>query len=182
MGSPHPRAEPFRAALDIEASGDLALRLGTARLGVVRPGVARPSAGGTWERGVPGDWLARLIEDWRAFDPLTLQARLDRLTHLRAEVDGISVHLVHAPGAGPDPLPLVLTHGWPSSFLEYLALLPLLTDPAAHGGDPADAFTVVLPSLPGFGFSGPPPPGGLTYEQVAELWHTIMAGALGNRN
>ena len=187
MGSPHPRAEPFRAALDIEASGDLALRLGTARLGTARlggarPGMPRPAAdGGTWERGVPGDWLARLIEDWRAFDPLILQARLDRLTHLRAEVGGISVHLVHAPGTGPDPLPLVLTHGWPSSFLEYLTLLPLLTDPAAHGGDPADAFTVVLPSLPGFGFSGPPPPGGLTYEQVAELWHTIMAGALGYR-
>ena len=98
MGSPHPRAQPFRAALDIEASGDLALRLGTARLGQ-----ARLAAGGdAWERGVPGDWLARLIEDWRAFDPLTLQARLDRLTHLRAEVDGISVHLVHAPGAGPE--------------------------------------------------------------------------------
>ena len=117
MGSPHPRAEPFRAALDIEASGDLALRLGTARLGTARlggarPGTPRPAAdGGTWERGVPGDWLARLIEDWRAFDPLILQARLDRLTHLRAEVGGISVHLVHAPGTGPDPLPLVLTHG-----------------------------------------------------------------------
>jgi hypothetical protein len=96
MGSPHPRAEPFRAAVDIEASGDLALRLGTARLGGARPGAARPAAdGGTWERGVPGDWLARLIEDWRAFDPLILQTRLDRLTHLRAEVDGISVHLVH---------------------------------------------------------------------------------------
>jgi len=101
MGSPHPRAEPFRAALDIEASGDLALRLGTARLSTARPDAARPGTGrvgadrvgadgvtpergDSWERGVPGDWLARLIEDWRAFDPLTLQARLDRLTHLRA--------------------------------------------------------------------------------------------------
>src|SRR5579863_5474076 len=111
MAYPHARAEPFRAALDIEAWGELALRLGTARL---------PPAGGTWESGVPGDWLARLIEDWRAFDPLALQARLDRLRHLRADVGGVSVHLVHAPGAGPDPLPLVLTHGWPSSFLEYL--------------------------------------------------------------
>ena len=156
----------------LEASGDLALRLGTARL---------PAGGDTWERGVPADWLARLIEDWQAFDPLTLQARLDRLTHLRAEVDGVSVHLVHAPGTGPDPLPLVLTHGWPSSFLEYLTLLPMLTDPAAHGGDAADAFSVVLPSLPGFGFSGPPPPGGLLHQQVAELWHEIMTGALGYR-
>ena len=128
MASPHPRAEPFRAALDIETLGDLALRLGTARLA--------PGTGKTWERGVPGAWLAGLITDWRAFDPLILQARLDRLTHLRADIDGVTVHLVHAPGTGPDPLPLVLTHGWPSSFLEYLAVLPLLTDPAAHGGEP----------------------------------------------
>src|SRR5262249_56848505 len=82
---------------------------------------------------------------------------------------------------GPGPFPLVLTHGWPSSFLEYLALLPLLTDPAAHGGNPRDAFTVVLPSLPGFGFSGPPPPGGLVPAQVAELWHTVMTDVLGYR-
>ena len=115
MASPHPRAEPFRAALDIEASGDLALRLGTARLpaggGADRASTAAAKSGTAWVRGVPGDWLARLIEDWRAFDPLTLQARLDRLTHLRAEVDGVSVHLVHAPGTGPDmPFPATLLH------------------------------------------------------------------------
>src|SRR4029077_14021461 len=109
------------------------------------------------------------------------QTRPARPPPLRPEADGVSVHLVHAPGTGPDPLPLILTHGWPSSFLEYLTLLPLLTDPAAHGGDPADALTVVLASLPGFGFSRPPPPGGLTYPQVAELWHTIMTGVLGYR-
>src|SRR5215471_14973543 len=85
MASPHPRAEPFRAALDIETLGDLALRLGTARLA--------PGTGRTWERGVPGAWLAGLITDWRAFDPLILQARLDRLNHLRADIDGVTVHL-----------------------------------------------------------------------------------------
>ena len=141
------RAEPFRAELDGAALADLARRLGTARL------TARHDS--TWERGVPGSWLAGLIAGWRAFDPLRLQARLDQLTHLRAEVGGIAVHLVYAPGSGPDPLPLLLTHGWPSSFLEYLDLLPLLTDPGGHGGQAADAFTVVAPSLPGFGFSGP---------------------------
>src|SRR5262249_56727760 len=134
--------------------------------------------GGRGEGGGPGPWPAGLTPDWRAFAPLILQARLDRLTHLRADIDGLAVHLVHAPGTGPDPFPLVLTHGWPSSFLEYLALLPLLTDPAAHGGDPRDAFSVVLPSLPGFGFSRPPPPGGLVHEQVAELWHTVMTAVL----
>ena len=109
------------------------------------------------------------------------QARLDRLTHLRASLDGQLVHLVHMPGRGPDPMPLLLTHGWPGSFCEYLDLLPLLTDPQAHGGDPGDAFTVVVPSLPGFGFSAPPPPGGLTHSAVAALWHRLMADGLGYR-
>ena len=88
----------------------------------------------TWERGTPEGWLAGLIADWQVFDPFALQARLDQLLHLRVVVDGIAVHVVYAPGTGPDPLPLLLTHGWPSSFLEYLELLPLLTDPAGHGG------------------------------------------------
>jgi pimeloyl-ACP methyl ester carboxylesterase len=167
------RAEPFRPELDRDALADLARRLEAVRL---------PSpADGTWERGVPGSWLAGLIADWRVFDPLRLQARLDTLTHLRVEVGGIAVHVVHAPGTGPDPLPLLLTHGWPSSFLEYLDLLPLLTDPAGHGDAAADAFTVVAPSLPGFGFSGAPPAGGLTHEQVAELWYQIMTSTLGYR-
>ena len=130
---------------------------------------------------MPASWLGRLIADWRAFDPGRLQVRLDGLTHLRVVVGGVAVHLVHAPGTGPGPMPLLLTHGWPSSFLEYLELLPLLTDPARHGGRAADAFTVVAPSLPGFGFSGPPPAGGLTHEQVAELWYEIMTGVLGYR-
>lgn len=108
MAASHPRAEPFRAALDIAALGDLALRLGAARLGPVWLGSAGlgpaglPADGGTWERGVPADWLARLIGDWRSFDPLALQARLDRLTHLRAEVGGLAVHLVHARGTGAE--------------------------------------------------------------------------------
>ena len=78
-------------------------------------------------------------------------------------------------------MPLLLTHGWPGSFCEYLDLLPLLTDPQAHGGDPGDAFTVVVPSLPGFGFSAPPPSGGLTHSAVAALWHRLMADGLGYR-
>jgi pimeloyl-ACP methyl ester carboxylesterase len=77
-------------------------------------------------------------------------------------------------------LPLVLTHGWPGSFCEYLELIPLLTDPQAHGGSAADAFTVVIPSLPGFGFSAPPPAGGMTAEQVAGVWHRLMAEGLGH--
>jgi pimeloyl-ACP methyl ester carboxylesterase len=171
MTSAATHAEPFRPVLDGRALDDLAERLRTARIPA--------GADSTWERGTPGDWLSELIADWRAFDPLALQARLDQLTHLRVEAGGVAVHVMHAPGTGADPLPLLLTHGWPSSFLEYLELLPLLTDPAGHGGAAADAFSVVALSLPGFGFSGPPPPGGLVHEQVAELWYQVMAGALG---
>jgi pimeloyl-ACP methyl ester carboxylesterase len=166
-------AASFRPELDRGALADLARRLAAVRL----PG----RDAGAWERGVPGDWLARLIADWRAFDARRLEARLDKLTHLRVEVGGIAVHVVHARGTGPDPMPLLLTHGWPSSFLEYLDLLPLLTDPGGQGGQAVDAFTVVAPSLPGFGFSGPPPAGGLTHEHVAELWYQIMTGTLGYR-
>jgi pimeloyl-ACP methyl ester carboxylesterase len=166
-----PRAGPVRVVLDSVAVEELAQRLRAARLPLER--------GGTWERGTPGSWLAELAADWQAFDPAALQAWLDKLTHLRVEVDGTAVHMVHAPGTGPDPLPLLLTHGWPSSFLEYRTLLPLLTNPAGNGAAAADAFTVVMPSLPGFGFSGPPPAGGLTHEQVAELWYQMMTGALG---
>jgi hypothetical protein len=173
MASGAARAQPFRAVLDGAALADLARRLRTARLPA--------GTGGSWDRGVPGGWLAGLIAGWRDFDPAALQHRLDRLTHLRVAAGGIAVHVVHAAGAGPDPLPLLLTHGWPGSFLEYLELLPLLTDPAGHGGAAADAFSVAVPSLPGFGFSGPPPPGGLVHEQVAELWYQVMAGGLGYR-
>lgn len=77
-------------------------------------------------------------------------------------------------------MPLLLANGWPSSFFEYLGVLPLLTDPGAHGGDPADAFTVVAPALPGFGFSSPPPPGGVSGARVADMWDRLMTNGLGH--
>jgi pimeloyl-ACP methyl ester carboxylesterase len=165
--------EAVRVQLDDVALGDLRRRVAASRL--------PPEDGGGWERGVPRPRLADLLADWQRFDTAAFQARLDRLAHLQAVVGGQVIHLVHAPGRGPAPLPLVLTHGWPSSFCEYLDILPLLTDPGAHGGDPGDAFTVVAPSLPGFGFSGPPPAAGLTADAVARLWHRLMSDGLGYR-
>jgi len=135
--------------------------------------------GAAWDRGVPRGWLDALLEDWRVFDTDALQLRLDALRQQRAEVAGISLHLVHAEGCGPNPLPLLLTHGWPGSFLEYLPILPLLCDPGAHGADPADAFTVIVPSLPGYAFSGSPPATGMTVRQIARLWHQLMTVGLG---
>jgi pimeloyl-ACP methyl ester carboxylesterase len=165
--------EGVRVMLDPAMLGELRRRLTAARL--VR------GDGGGWERGAPRQWLADLLASWQQFDTSAFQARLNRLAHYQATADGQEIHFVHEAGAGPAPLPLVLTHGWPGSFCEYLDLLPLLTDPAAHGADPGDAFTVIVPSLPGFGFSGPPPAGGLTADAVAVLWHRLMAEGLGYR-
>jgi pimeloyl-ACP methyl ester carboxylesterase len=160
-----------RLILAGDALRDLPDRLANARIG--------PDLGSGWERGVPSRWLEDLLEDWRHFAPDALQLQLDGLRQQGAEVHGQRLHVVHAPGRGPNPLPLLLTHGWPGSFLEYSKLIPLLSDPGAHGADPADAFTVIVPSLPGYGFSGPPPPCGLTGREVARLWHALMAAGLG---
>lgn len=165
--------EPVRVGFDAAVLDDLGRRLSAARLA---------TGGGTVrEQGVPRSWLAGVLADWQRFDTAAFQTRLDRLAHSRAVVDGQVIHLVHEPGRGPAPLPLLLTHGWPGSFCEYLDIMPLLTDPGAHGGDPGDAFTVVAPSLPGFGFSGPVPAGGLTADAVAGLWHRLMGEGLGYR-
>lgn len=135
--------------------------------------------GSGWEQGIPVGWLRGLLDDWREFDHARLQHRLDGLRQLRAQLGRQTLHVVVAAGQGPDALPLLLTHGWPGSFLEYLELLPLLSDPGANGGDPADAFTVIVPSLPGFGFSGPPPLSGWTGREVAALWYALMSSGLG---
>jgi pimeloyl-ACP methyl ester carboxylesterase len=165
-------ADQIRVELDQVALDDLAGRLARTRLS--------PSSTETWERGTPTPWLADLIADWRAFDPGRLQDTLDRLTHLEVTLDDLTIHAVHAPRSDGTGVPLLLTHGWPSSFLEYEALLPLLTDPPSSSATPApDAFDVVVPSLPGFGFSGAPPEDGLDHGAVAEIWHRLMAEVLG---
>ena len=131
------------------------------------------------ERGISGPWLEELLEDWKGLNGTTFPHSTSGLTHLSANIDGQRVHLAMAEGRGPNPTPLLLCNGWPSSFYEYLDVLPLLTDPAAHGGTAQDAFTVVIPTMPGFGFSAPPPPGGLTAAQIGEMWHALMTEGLG---
>jgi pimeloyl-ACP methyl ester carboxylesterase len=132
-----------------------------------------------WERGTPARWISELIRDWSNFDPAILQDWLDELTHVQVTIAGVRIHAVVASGAPGESIPLLLTHGWPGSFLEFLPLIPLLVDPTSYGADPADCFTIVAPSLPGFGFSGTPPIGGLTHDQVAEMFHELMTAVLG---
>ncbi len=132
-----------------------------------------------WSHGVPTEFLDRLVDHWRtAYDWRAEEARLNTWNHYRSDIDGTTVHFVHEPGKGPDPLPLVLTHGWPWTFADYRALVGPLTDPAAYGGDSADAFDVVIPSLPGFGFSNPARPD-LNFWKAADLWVRLMVDRLG---
>jgi pimeloyl-ACP methyl ester carboxylesterase len=109
--------------------------------------------------------------DWRA-----QERAMNKFAHFRAEVEGLGLHFIHERGKGPEPIPLILTHGWPSSFAEMLKIIPLLTDPEAHGAGPQDSFDVVVPSVPGFGFSDRPVQRGMTRSRVADLWVQLMAG------
>jgi pimeloyl-ACP methyl ester carboxylesterase len=134
-------------------------------------------AGAGWAYGASLAAMRDLVEHWRArFDWRERERAINAFAHYRAEVDGFGVHVVHARGRGPDPIPLLITHGWPSCFYEMLPLTAMLSDPAAHGGDPADAFDVVVPSVPGYGWSDRPTRPGFDYRRVADLWARLMAG------
>lgn len=133
--------------------------------------------GAGWDYGVPAAFLRDLVAYWRTgFDWRSVERRLNAFPNFRAEVAGIGVHFIHVRGEGPNPLPLLLTHGWPSTCYEFLPLIPLLTDPAVHGGDPTDAFDVVVPSVPGHGFSDRPTTPSFEDRRVAGLWVDLMAG------
>lgn len=129
-----------------------------------------------WEDGTSLSFMKRLVGEWRdRFDWRAQEERLNRLPNQMVTVDGQDIHFVHQRGTGPSPMPLILTHGWPGSFTEMEHMIPLLADPGAHGGDPADAFHVVVPSLPGYGFSPAPKRAGVNTSEIAKFWHSLMA-------
>ncbi len=128
-----------------------------------------------WSQGVPLAYLKDLCRYWAgSYDWRATEARLNALTQFRTEIDGLGIHFVHVRSANPDALPLVITHGWPGSIVEFSKVILPLTDPAAHGGDPADAFHVVCPSLPGYGFSDRPPRPGWNVQRIARAWMQLM--------
>jgi pimeloyl-ACP methyl ester carboxylesterase len=166
--------ERFRVAVPEATLDDLAERLARTRW----PGALD---GTGWEDGTSLAFLRDLVDWWQdGFDWRAQEAAINRFPQFRATVDGVGLHFVHVRGKGPAPLPLVLTHGWPSTFYELLPLVPLLTDPAGHGGDAADAFDVVIPSLPGYGFSDPLQGRG-SANRVPQLWAALMADVLDYR-
>lgn len=128
-----------------------------------------------WERGVPADYLQELAEYWRtSFDWRTQEARLNAFPQFTTVIDGQTIHFLHVQSPEPDATPLILSHGWPGSVVEFLDTIGPLTDPRAHGGDPADAFHVVIPSLPGFGFSMPLSDTGWNPERIAAAFAELM--------
>ena len=164
--------EPFEIAVPQSTLDDLATRLAAARFDPAG------ASADDWEAGVSPRYLRALVDHWRTgFDWRACEARLNAWPHFRATVGGTTVHFVHQRGRGDAPLPLLLTHGWPDSFLRFEKLIPLLVDPAAHGGDAGDAFDVVVPSLPGYGFSGRAGQEGIFH--AGDLLHALMTGELG---
>ena len=158
----------FQIPFSQTAVDDLRDRLGRTRWPDEVPGSG-------WEYGLDLHFLKEICGYWRdEFDWRAQVEKLSELQHYRYASGSGGIHFIHERGRGPDPIPLILTHGWPGSFVEMLRVLPRLTDPAAYGADPADAFHVVVPSLPGFGFSDRPVDRGINSFRVAELWAGLM--------
>jgi pimeloyl-ACP methyl ester carboxylesterase len=135
-----------------------------------------------WSDGMDLAFLRKLVSYWQdEFDWRLQEARLNAFPQFLARIGERDVHFVHVSGKGPKPLPLIVSHGWPGSFIEMLDLIPRLTDPERFGGDPADSFDVVVPSLPGYGFSEAPAQPGTTPKQIADTWADLMSALGYNR-
>lgn len=159
---------PFRIDVPQTDLDDLADRLARTRWNDDLPGVG-------WTYGAPASYLRGLAEYWRtSYDWREQEAVLNAFPQFTTTIDGHDVHFLHVRSPEPDALPLVVTHGWPGSFVEMQKIIGPLTDPRAHGGDPADAFHVVVPSIPGFGFSDPTHETGWDMARVARAWVVLM--------
>jgi microsomal epoxide hydrolase len=166
--------QPFRAAVPDAAIDDLRSRLALTRFPDQAPGAP-------WATGTDLAWMRELVEHWRMrFDWRAQEARLNAFEQFTVPIAGIDLHFIHARGEGPAPMPLLLSHGWPGSVFEFIDIIPRLTHPSRFGGDPADAFTVVAPSLPGYGFSFAPGQPRFSVEQIADAFATLMSEVLGH--
>ena len=167
--------QPFSLRVPDNAITDLRERLARTRFPDQAPG-------DPWAYGTSVDYLRGLIEYWCTnFDWRAQEARLNAFPQFKAPLHDIDVHFLHVPGKGPNPCPLLLMHGWPGSVFEFMDIIPRLTDPARFGGEPADAFTVVAPSLPGYGMSFRPGQKRFGIEEIADCLADLMTETLGYR-
>ncbi len=164
--------EPFTVAIPDPALADLDARLAHIRW-------PADFNNEDWRFGVPRSYMESFVASWREYDWRETEAEINAFEHYRVTLDDIPIHFMHVPGKGPNPLPIVLTHGWPWTFWDWKEVALRLSDPASYGGDPADAFDVVIPSLPGFGFSTPLAVDGVQTQWTADLWATLMTDVLG---
>ena len=165
--------EPFRVNISDDLLEDLRNRLRATRWPDELNSVG-------WDYGSNMDYMKELVNYWlNDFDWRAQERLINSFSQYRATVGDLGIHFIHERGRGPDPMPLVITHGWPGTFFEMYKLIPLLTDPGSHGGDPSDSFDVVAPSLPGFGFSDHPTGPGIEVAKTAVLWEELMTQVLG---
>ena len=163
---------PFRINVAPEVLSDLRQRLKNTRW-------SYQLEGSNWDAGTDLDYLKQLVDYWQdTYDWGKQEAALNHFAHFKTDVDGIGIHFIHERGNGPNPFPIILTHGYPDSFYRFVKLIPLLTDPTSFGGRAEDAFDVVVPDLPGFGFSDKPTKNGTIF-RVNDLWAHLMIEKLG---
>lgn len=172
MSLEKPSIQPFTLHIEDSAIADLHARLERTRWPDELD--AEP-----WSYGASLDEMRRMVDYWRLkFDWRAAESGINALAQYKARIENQDIHFIHERGQGPKPFPLLLCHGWPGSFVEMLDIIPLLADPARHGGDPADAFDVIVASMPGYGFSDRPVAPGMTPKRIAERFAGLMA-ALG---
>ncbi len=159
---------PFRIQVPQADLDDLNERLAATRWPDELPGVG-------WTYGTPVGYLRELAEYWRtSYDWREYETKLNAFPQFTTTIDGQDIHFLHVRSPEPNALPIILTHGWPGSIVEFMRIIGPLTDPRAHGGDPADAFHVIAPSMPGFGFSGPTHETGWNMSRIARAWAELM--------
>ena len=166
-------AEPYKIHVSDETLRDLKARLRQTRFTDQIPGSG-------WDYGTDTQYLKELVAYWaKDFDWRAQEKKLNAFHNYRANIDGLRIHFIHERGKGPHPIPVLMMHGWPSSFVQFQKIIPLLTDPAAHGAPNAPSFDVVVVSLPGFGFSDIPQERGFAIRAIAESMTTLMTETLG---
>jgi pimeloyl-ACP methyl ester carboxylesterase len=159
---------PFTVTIDQADLDDLRSRLARTRL-------PEPAPGDDWDYGTPNHYLRDMVDRWQnEFDWRAQEARMNEFPHYLTDIDGQTVHFIHVPSKVEGATPLVLLHTYPGSFVDFLDMIEPLTDPVAHGGSASDAFSVVVPSIPGFGFSTPLVDRGWTMARVARTFDTLM--------